>query len=145
MKNNKGVTLVSVIVILIVIIIIASVSIVGGSGLIIESKEHVKEENLIAVKDAIRRKQTEVSMSGVLTPGGATYVGLKNPVVGRREDGKELYAGEDWYLLEENDLKELGIETDDTKYIVNYKLEAVLAVDGEYAGTLYEEIVKLSN
>lgn len=145
MKNNKGMTLVSIIVILIVLIIIASVSIVGGSGLLVESKEQVKEENLIAVKDAIRRKQTEVSMSGVLTPGGATYVGLKNPVVGRDDTGAELFAGEDWYLLEETDLKELGIEGDDTRYVVNYKFEKVLAIDGEYANGLYAEIIRLSN
>lgn len=110
MKNNKGITLVSVIVVLIVIIIIASVSIVGGSGLLVESKEQVEEQELIAVKDAVKRRKAEVSLSGTLTPTGVSYAGLKNPVVGRDDAGLELFAGKDWYLLEKEHLEELGID-----------------------------------
>lgn len=110
MNNNKGITLVSVIVVLIVIIIIASVSIVGGSGLLVESKEQVEEQNLAAVESAIRRRKTEVGFSGTLTPGGVSYVGIENPVVGRDAGGMEQLAGEGWYLLESKHLKELGIE-----------------------------------
>ena len=139
--NNKGMTLVSVIVILIVIIIIASVGVIGGNSLFIESKEQVNEQELTAVLDAVKRKKTEVSMSGVLTPGGKNYVGIRNPVVGREGDGTEQLAGNDWYLLEESHLEELGIQGNKNTYIVNYNIEVVLPTDAKYEeGSLYEKI-----
>lgn len=139
--NNKGMTLVSVIVILIVIIIIASVGIIGGNSLLIESREQVDEQEITAVLDAVRRKKTEVSMSGVLTPGGKTYVGIKNPVVGRALDGTEQFAGNDWYLLEETHLEQLGIQGNKNTYVVNYNMEVVLATNVQYEeGSLYDKI-----
>lgn len=110
MKNNRGVTLISIMIILIVIIIIASVGVISGNSLLTESKDHVKEQEYTAILDAVRRKKTEVSMSGSFLPAASSYVGVQNPVVGRDDEGNEQYAGEDWYLLEEAHLKELGIE-----------------------------------
>ena len=110
MKNNKGVTLLSIIIILIVIIIIASVGIISGSNLLVESKEHIDEQEYTTVLEAIRRKKAEISTSGILLPAGETYAGVQNPVIGRDESGAEQYAGKDWYLLEESHLKELGVE-----------------------------------
>ena len=141
MKNNKGVTLVSIIVILIVIIIIASVGIISGNNLLVESKEQVEEQEYTAVLDAVRRRKSEVSMSGILFPAGNEYVGIQNPVVGRAGDGTEQYAGKGWYLLEEAHLVELGIEGNKNNYIVNYELEVVLLVSDEYdEGSLYAKI-----
>ena len=141
MKNNKGVTLVSIIVILIIIIIIASVGIISGSNLLVESKEQVKEQEYAAVLDAVRRRKAEVSTSGILFPAGSEYIGIQNPVVGRNADGTEQYAGEDWYLIEEAHLMELGIEGNKNNYIVNYELEVVLMANDEYEeGSLYAKI-----
>ncbi|MBR4110701.1 MAG: hypothetical protein IKK43_03305 [Clostridia bacterium] len=141
MKNNKGVTLISVLIVLIVIIIIASVSIISGNTLLEESKEHVDEQEYTAVLDAVRRKKSEVSTSGILFPAGNSYVGIENPVVGRDASNVEQHAGKDWYLLEEAHLEELGIEGNKRTYIVNYKLEVVLLANDNYEeGSLYEKI-----
>ena len=141
-NNNKGVTLASIVIIIIIIIIMASVSIVAGNALMKESKEHADEQKIIAVTQAIKEIKSEVAMSGTLIPGDAAYVGTRNPLIGRDEAGVEQYAGDDWYLLEESHLKELGIEGDDTNYIVNYKLEVVLPMDSTDTSGLYEEIIK---
>ncbi len=141
MKNNRGVTLVSVAVVLVIILIISSVSIIGGGGLIFESKEQVEEQEITAIETAIRKRKTEVGFSGTLTPGGVSYVGLQNPVVGRDDAGTELYAGKNWYLLEKEHLKQLGIDGNSNSYVVNYELEVVLPVNGEYAVSLYNEIM----
>lgn len=141
MKNNKGVTLSSIIVILIVIIIIASVGIIAGNSLFDETKTQVNDQEYNTILNAIRTKKTEVEMGGILIPADSVYIGIKNPVVGRDEMGVELKAGEDWYLLEESHLKELGVENNKNNYIVNYELEVVLTVDGKYDNeTLYKEI-----
>lgn len=141
MKNNSGVTLVSIVIILIVMIIIASIGVISGNNLIVESKEQVEEQEYTAVLDAVRRKKTEVSTGGILLPGGDKYIGIQNPVVGRDADGKEQMAGNDWYLLEEAHLIELGIEADKKNYVVNYELEVVLPIDADYEeGSLYAKI-----
>lgn len=141
MKNNKGVTLASIIVILIVIIIIASVGIIAGNSLFDETKTQIEEQEYTTILNAIRAKKTEISMGGIFIPADSVYIGIKNPVIGRDDAGLELKAGEDWYLLEESHLKELGIENNKNNYIVNYELEVVLAVDGEYNNeSLYKEI-----
>lgn len=141
MKNNKGVTLASIIVILVVIIIIASAGIIAGNSLFDETKTQIDDQEYATILNAIRAKKTEVSMGGILLPADSTYIGIQDPVIGRDEAGQELRAGYDWYLLEESHLKELGVENDKNNYIVNYKLEVVLATDAEYEeGSLYEKI-----
>lgn len=116
MKNNRGVTLVSMIVIIIVIIIIASIGVISGNALLLESKDHVSEQEYVAVLDAVKRKKAEVSLAGTLLPASKGYIGIQNPVVGRDEGNLEQYAGKDWYLLEETHLEQLGIERK-SKYV----------------------------
>lgn len=141
MKNNKGVTLASIVVILIVIIIIASVGIIAGNNLFDETKTQVDDQEYTTVLNAIRGKKAEISMGGVFLPADSVYIGIENPVVGRDESGQELRAGEGWYLLEESHLKELGVDHNKDNYIVNYELEVVLVVDGNYNNeNLYKEI-----
>lgn len=140
MKNNKGVTLISILVVLIAIIILTSVAIVAGNSLIKESREQIDEQEYETVLNAIRIKKTEVNVSGKLTPAGASYIGIKNPIIDNA--GTPIYAGDDWYLLEESHLRELGVEGDKKAYIVNYKDEIVLLVNAEYEeGSLYNKIL----
>ena len=55
--NNKGVTMVTVIVMIIVMLIIATVSIVAGNKIIVSSKEYKVEQELQSVKAEVLRKK----------------------------------------------------------------------------------------
>lgn len=122
--NNKGVTMVTVVVMIIVMLIIATVSIVAGNKLIVNSNEYKTEQEMQSVKAAILRRKSEVNMSGTLKPIGATYAGTVNPVLSS-DDGETITAT-GWYLLDENNLEQLGVYDVTSRYLVNYDYEVVL-------------------
>lgn len=116
MKNNSGVTLVTMILMIIVMIIIASVSIIGGRELIQNSKESKVTESLSAVKSVVNNINIKLSTAGTLTPANVKLYG-KSAVGLLSGDANELA---DWYILDESDLEELGIKYVEQKYLVNY-------------------------
>lgn len=116
MKNNSGVTLVTMILMIIVMIIIASVSIIGGRELIQNSKESKVTESLSAVKSVVNNINIKLSTAGTLTPANVQLYG-KSAVGLLSGDSGELA---NWYILDENDLEELGIKYVEQKYLVNY-------------------------
>lgn len=146
-KDEKGITLVTVIVMIIVMTIIASVSIVGGVKVLREAKEQVKEANLSEVKAVVNRESAKVVTSGVLTPANATLYGVKNAkitTVRINDDGVEEEVikaiGEDWYLLDSATLNDMGIEYINEDYVVNYKLNVVIPLSS--TDDIHEEIAK---
>lgn len=129
--NNKGITMVTVVVMIIVMLIIATVSIVAGNKAILEAKEYKLEQELQSVKAAVSRKKTEVNLSGSLIPIGEAYVGIKDPVL--KSTGAETIVATDWYLLDRENLEKLGVYETDIRYIVNYDYELVLSTqDSNY-------------
>ena len=129
--NNKGVTMVTVIVMIIVMLIIATVSIVAGNKIIVSSKEYKVEQELQSVKAAVLRKKSEVNMAGTLIPVGESYVGIKDPILKNDETGTLVATG--WYLLDEENLEKLGVYDVSTRYIANYDYEEVLSTqDTDY-------------
>ena len=94
-----------------------------------DSKNSQKEQNLEAVKMAVSREIAKSNMGGVITPATYSYVGTRNPVIGRDETGDPINAGVDWYLLDTDALKELGIKKVKENYLVNYAKNEVLLVE----------------
>lgn len=125
MKNNSGVTLVTMILMIIIMIIIASVSIIGGRELIQNSKESKETESLTAVKSAVNNISIRLSTAGTLTPANVKLYG-ESAVGILSGDSTELA---NWYILDESDLKELGIEYAEKKYLVNYAENKVMLLD----------------
>ena len=123
--NQKGVTLATVIVMIIIMLIIATVSIVAGNRLIVNSKEYKDEQELQSVKAAVSRKKAEVNMAGILVPKGEAYVGAIDPIIKSDSEGTIVATG--WYLLDEEALQKLGISDASSRFIVNYEYEVVLA------------------
>ena len=116
MKNNKGVTLVSVVIIVIALVIIASVSIISGLDILGNSKESKIEENLAAVKTVVNQISIKQSTAGVFTPAIGTIYG---------KPATEVLSGDaailsDWYILDEESLEQMGVEYIEEKYLVNY-------------------------
>ncbi len=146
-KEEKGVTLVTIIAMIIVMAIIASVSIVGGVKVLREAKAQVKETNLSEVKAVVSRESAKVATSGVLTPANATLYGVKNAKISSvriNDEGVEEEVikaiGDDWYLLDSATLSEMGIEYIDEDYVVNYKLNVVIPLSS--TDNIHEEIEK---
>lgn len=146
-KDNKGITLVTMIVMIIVMTIIASVSIVGGVKVLREAKVQVKQTNLEEVKAVVSRESAKVVTAGVLTPANAKLYGVKDAKIegvryndnGVQEDVIKT-IGEDWYFLDSNALEEMGIEYIDESYVVNYKLNVVIPMSS--TSNIHEEIEK---
>lgn len=129
--NQKGVTLATVIVMIIIMIIIATVSIVAGNRLIVNSNEYKESQEIESVKAAVLRKKTEVNMAGSLVPIGESYIGIVNPVI--KSDDDETIIAEGWYLLDEESLEKLGIHDVSSRFLVNYDYEVVIPTkEGKY-------------
>lgn len=125
MRSQSGVTLVTMIVMIVIMAIIATVSITGGVEVVRNSKEQVKEDNLASVRALVSREASKVSTGGIFTPANTSLYGIKNAEI----SGKEI--GENWYFLDEDALKDMGIEFVDETYIVNYKLNVVIPMSDE--------------
>lgn len=125
MKNNSGVTLVTMVLMIIIMIIIASVSIIGGREIIQNSKESKETESLTAVKSAVNNISIKLSTAGTLTPANVKLYG--ESAVGTLSGDSAKLAN--WYILDESDLNELGIEYVDKKYLVNYAENKVMLLE----------------
>lgn len=127
--NNKGITLITVIVMIIVMLIIATVSLVAGNEIIVNSNEYRREQELESVKEAVLRRKSEVEMSGTIIPIGEAYVGTKNPIICTDERG--TLVANDWYLLDKESLENIGVYDTENKYVVNYDYGIVLSTYDE--------------
>ncbi len=135
MKNERGVTLVTVIIMIVVITIIASVSIIQGVSVVKNANNQVNESNLADVKAVVARESAKFNTAGILTPANVTYYGEENATLtgikyddagNKSNETKEI--GEEWYYLDENALKEMGIEYANETYVVNYRKNVVIPV-----------------
>lgn len=124
MINNKGVTLVNMIIIIIVLIIISGVSIIGGREILQSSKESKLEENLAAVKTVVNQVSIKQGTAGVFTPGNAKVYGKPATSV----LSGDVTSLKNWYILDSDALEEMGVEYIDEDYLVNYKENKVYAM-----------------
>ena len=130
LKDNRGVTLVTMVMVIIVITIIASVLIIGGTEIMKNAKESKTKENLTAVKAVVNDIYIKQNTAGFFTPGGANYYGT--PAYGLVSGDADVLKG--WYLLDKDDLEEMGIEYLEESYLVNYKANRVVVLN-EYLAT----------
>ena len=137
MKSQRGVTLVTMIVMIVVMAIIATISITGGVEVVRNSKDQVKEDNLANVKNLVNREAAKVATGGILTPVNANFYGIKNAEI------NGVAIGENWYYLDEDSLKEMGIEFANETYVVNYKLNVVIPLSE--AENIHDKITYYNN
>lgn len=156
-KNNKGVTLVALSVTVVIILIIASVTYVSGRDLLDSTKLKGYITTMYLIKGEVENINEEYQFDGdsghlkgkildtsYVNPdtGISTYNMLKDIYT------KEVFAGESnattkasneissgiWYILEQDDMKELGIENDmldsGDVFIVNYNTGLVIYTKG---------------
>lgn len=140
-KNNKGITLISLIITVIILMILAYTTISIGGNLSNKAKFENVQTNLLLIK----------SKCDIL--GNEVAIGEKgeNELYGELES-KGTYAG--WYRLSQGELNNIGVKDAKEKdgYYVNYgsdgkvdvAFEKGVAFEGETYYTL-SSILKLSN
>ena len=116
MKKNKGVTIVTLVIIVVILLILAGVSAGIGNISVTSYKDNILETEAREVQTAVitqYQKYLTVKDTSLL-------VGTKCD-----ENGHETEDGE-YYLLNVNDLQELGMENPKDTYIVKYNTGEVI-------------------
>ncbi len=142
MRNNKGISIVSLIITIIVIIIIASITIYYGL-----TKNMEKATETQVLYDAYELIDAVASRNLVhkLNPTYYPYIGKSEftPVTVGKGDQQKTYSSDDgWYLVDErSEFSALGMENTTGKFLVNYDSGLVISVEGVmYKGVLYHSL-----
>ena len=128
MRKENGVTLITVVIMIIIISIISTASIIASRTIFDESKESVLEKNKFLVETAVAKYAAKAATSGVLTPANQDFPGENDPVFDyvSGDTVVKKNVGNDWYLLVEDSLEEMGITYAEENYLVNYKENVVI-------------------
>lgn len=116
MRKNKGVTIVTLVIIIVVLLILAGVSAGIGNISVTSYKDNILETEAKEVQTAVISQYQK-------------YLAVKDTslLVGTKcdENGNETEDGE-YYLLNKNDLQEIGMEKPKDEYIVKYDTGEVI-------------------
>jgi Tfp pilus assembly protein PilE len=128
MKNNeKGITLVALVITIIVLLILVSVSISAGKSSIKEASDDTQFTELKEVQTAIAEKKMKedlLSSGDFNLPGTKATQEQLESIVNELNANAELTG--DFYILDTEDLKELGITNTTDEFIVNYETYEVI-------------------
>lgn len=148
MKNNKGITLISLIITIIVIIIIAAITLYYGLTQNMEQAKETKSAYEVhEIIDAVvnRSLMNDLNSNYYALIGKTEYT----PITITDKDGNtEEYTSEKgWYLVsEEEEFRALGLNGLKDQYLVNYDMGGVVSVDGiKYQGATYHSLNDLKD
>lgn len=123
LKNNKGVTLIMLVITIIVIVILGATTITASDALLKEIKAKNVTTNMILIKAKAEALYEEYSFNGI---DESDYVGMKVTDVSK-------YGAENigkWYRWAKSDLTDLGFDENMLKdggdFIVNYETGEVI-------------------
>ncbi len=127
MKNKKGISLVVLIITIVVMIILVGIIAINVSDVgeeaaamkflndisIIETKVMMEQYNADTLDNYVL-KGTRITASNPVTIGDTTYpIGTGN-----------------WYMLDSNDIKNIGVKDVSGTFVVNYSTAQVISVSG---------------
>ncbi len=132
--EEKGITLVTLVVTIIVMIIITSVGIYTGTSILKQTSLQNINTNMML----IQAKTKTISEQAKFNKDTSNYKGIKLIEVVGNEKIDELVSNhivedeENYYLLSQNDLNEMGLEKIQISdgYIVNYDTDEIIYVKG---------------
>lgn len=133
-KNNKGITIVSLVIVIIVLIIIAGVSIGVGGNVIKSAKLQSINTNmlLIQAKAKVIFEESNFNKDESLLKGQKVSDIIGNEQIQELVSQSVIDDTQNYYLLSQEDLDEIGlynIEVGDG-YVVNYQTEEIIYVKG---------------
>lgn len=128
MKNNKGITMISLVIIIIVLLILAGISITTGTINIKETNQNKYQIDIGIIYNAICQRYTTVSLTGEELPGQKLTSTSSEIKEFEKATGLTVASGDEgeYYKLNKEDMVKLGIDNAIDEYIVNYKKGQVL-------------------
>lgn len=132
-RKNNGITLVALVITIIVLIIIASISITGTLQDTDETKDNVATSELGMVQHAILERKTKAQLTKEELPGQSVTSTQLQQVIDEIEEksGTTITLEgnpEDYKLLDDEALQDLGMENYKSEYIVNYSTGEVIDI-----------------
>lgn len=128
-RKNKGITLVALVITIILLIIISGISITGTIGNQKEAEAATQIEELNMIQQAILQRYTKSQLTKEELPGTKidkqqveTIISEINTTAGTSINLK----GTEYFQLNNEDLKKIGITGKEDIYIVNYKTGEVI-------------------
>lgn len=118
-RENKGVTLIALVITIIILLIIASISIESGITGAEKATENKLFSELKMVQHAILERYTRVMLTKEELPGKKLEQQEINELE-QKLNGESL-KGKEYYKITKNNLEELGITETIDEYIVNYQ------------------------
>lgn len=149
-KNQKGITIVSLIITIILLLIISGITVYIGTGVIKQATLQTVNTNMML----IQAKTKTIAEQAKFNNNQDNYKGtVLSDVSGNKKIDKLIETGiiEDkskHYLLSKDDLVSMGLEKIDIEdgYIVNYETEEVIYVKGyENEGVTYHKLNDMKN
>lgn len=151
LNNQKGITLIALVMTIIVLLILAGITVNMGKQGIKDSKENAVLSELAMVQNAILQRKTKADLTNENYPGQTiTEAGIDLDEViadinSNKASGEETVSRKDsdnqnYYFLSKsnNGLTDLGIsntEEDDDEYIVNYETGEVINYTTKVTGS----------
>lgn len=136
-KNNKGITLVALVITIIILLILASITVYMGTDSIKDSKENILLTEVRMVQHAALERYTQESLMNSNILPGTPYSSMdeiKNDITELSSEEKltnllnNNQTPSDYYYLETADLEEMQITNTEDSYIINYKLGLAINV-----------------
>ena len=148
LKNEKGITLLALVITMIILMILVGITINIGKNGITESREDAMLSELGIVQNAILQRKTKADLTGENYPGETiteANINLEETIEeinNNRTSGEEAISRKDrddshYYFLstENGGLEALGITNSEDAYIVNYETGEVINYTTKLTGT----------
>lgn len=138
LKNEKGITLIALVVTILVLLILAAITINVGKQNIKDAREDTLLSELGMVQNAVLQRKTKVEITYEAYPGDKVDIATVNSIIaeinsqqiGENIKLKDNSVGKEnnYYLLtaSNNGLNNLGITKSENEYIVNYETGEVI-------------------
>ena len=148
LNNEKGITLLALVITMIILMILVGITINIGKNGITESREDAMLSELGIVQNAILQRKTKADLTGENYPGETiteANINLEETIEeinNNRTSGEEEISRKDsddshYYFLstENGGLEQLGITNSEDAYIVNYETGEVINYTTKLTGT----------
>lgn len=147
-NNEKGITLLALVITIIILIILSSIAVNVGKNRITESRENTMLSELAMVQHAILQRKTKADLTNEEYPGETiteANINLEKTIeeinnsrdLGEEEINRKDSNDSHYYFLstENGGLEELGITNSEDAYIVNYETGEVINYTTKLTGT----------
>lgn len=128
-RENKGITLVALVITIVILLIISGISITGTITGKKETQESVQISELKMIQQAILERYTKAQLTKETLPGTSIDISevqsMINEINNKTEENINL-KGKDYKRLNKSDLEKLGITGEEDSYIVNYNTGEVI-------------------